>query len=265
MKRYRLISIIAMCFAFSGGACAYGAGKKYEVSGELKKWHNVTLTFTGPETSETAEPNPFRDYRLAVTFVKGTERYVVPGYYAADGNAAQSGATSGSKWRVHFVPDEVGRWSFGASFRTGPDIALSTNRRAGSGTAFDGVTGTLEIAETDKTGRDHRAMGMLKYVGKRYLQFAETGEYFIKGGADSPENFLGYADFDDTYDAGELKREGEAAGDKFIHHYTPHVQDWRPGDPSWKDGKGKGMIGALNYLASKGMNSVYFIPYNIDG
>jgi len=64
---------------------------------------------------------------------------------------------------------------------------------------------------------------------------------------------------------GELKRKGEAASGKFLHRYAPHVQDWRPGDPTWKNGKGKGIIGALNYLASKGMNSVYFIPYNIDG
>ena len=31
------------------------------------------------------------------------------------------------------------------------------------------------------------------------------------------------------------------------------------------NGKGKGIIGAINYLAGQGMNSVYFIPYNIDG
>ena len=65
--------------------------------------------------------------------------------------------------------------------------------------------------------------------------------------------------FDDTYDTAELKRAGEAAGEKFIHHYQPHVEDWRPGDPTWEGGKGKGIIGALNYLASKGMNSVYFL------
>jgi hypothetical protein len=229
------------------------------------KWHKVTLTFTGPDTSEDAEPNPFRDYRLTVTFAKGQKRYVVPGYYAADGDAAQTSATAGNKWRVHFVPDETGEWVYAASFRTGPDVALTSDQKAGSAAAFNGATGTLQIAASDKTGRDHRAKGLLKYVGKRYLQFAGTGEYFLKGGADSPENFLGYADFDDTFDSGALKRKGEAAGAEFIHHYRPHVKDWRPGDPTWKNGKGKGMIGALNYLASKGMNSVYFIPYNIDG
>ena len=29
-----------------------------------------------------------------------------------------------------------------------------------------------------------------------------TGKYFIKGGADSPENFLGYYEFDQTTDEG---------------------------------------------------------------
>ncbi len=265
MKHYRLILTIAICFLLATRLCVFGTTNKCEVSGDLKKWHKVTLTFTGPETGENARPNPFRDYRLIVTFTKGSKRYTVPGYYAADGNAAETSAKAGNKWRAHFVPDETGRWKYIASFRTWPDIAISSDPKAGSATAFDAVTGTLEIAPSDKTGRDHRAKGLLQYLGKRYLQFAETGEYFIKGGADSPENFLAYADFDDTYDAGELKREGEAAGDKFIHHYAPHVKDWRPGDPTWKNGKGKGMIGALNYLASKGMNSVYFIPYNIDG
>jgi hypothetical protein len=37
------------------------------------------------------------------------------------------------------------------------------------------------------------------------------------------------------------------------------------GDPLWKNDRGKGIIGALNYLASKGVNSVYFITYNLDG
>jgi hypothetical protein len=60
-------------------------------------------------------------------------------------------------------------------------------------------------------------------------------------------------------------REGEARTDLTIHEYLPHVKDWEQGDPSWKDGKGKGIIGSINYLASKGMNSVYFITLNIEG
>ena len=38
----------------------------------------------------------------------------------------------------------------------------------------------------------------LRYVGERYLQWPETGEYFLKGGADSPENFLAYCELDQT-------------------------------------------------------------------
>jgi len=264
MKRSGLIVLRTICVLFAAGS-VFGADNAGVVTGELKKWHNITLTYAGPYTGEEAHPNPFRDYRLTVTFTNGDRQVVVPGYYAADGDAANTSATCRNKWRVHFVPDEEGQWSYTASFRTGPDIALASDPAAGAPTAFDGAKGTLTVGPTDKTGRDHRAKGLLKYVGKRYLQFAGTSEYFLKGGADSPENFLAYADFDGTYDTAELKREGEAAGDKFIHSYAPHVKDFRPGDPTWKDGKGKGMIGALNYLASKGMNSVYFIPYNIDG
>src|SRR4030095_11241712 len=50
-----------------------------------------------------------------------------------------------------------------------------------------------------------------------------------------------------------------------IHTYAPHVPDWKPGDPTWKDGKGKGLIGAINYLSAKGANSMSFIPYNGGG
>ena len=261
MKRCESILLCAICavlaYSSSAGAIAF--------SGELWKWHNITITLDGPQSSEDAEVNPFLDYRLNVTFSKGGKQYVAAGYYAADGKAGQTSATSGNKWRVHFVPDEEGKWLYSISFRKGKDIALSRDANAGSPVKLSEKSGSFEIGPSNKKGRDHRAKGMLRYVGERYLQFAETGEWFLKGGTDSPENFLAYADFDGTYDTAKLERKGEAAGDMFIHYYKPHVKDYKPGEPSWKDGKGKGMIGALNYLASKGMNSVYFIPYNIDG
>ena len=267
MKSRGLTLLFLIPLIAAGGCVRATSGGRETVilAGEPRQWHDVTLTFDGPESSEIDEPNPFLDYRLTVTFTKGDREYVVPGYFAADGNAAQTGKIAGHKWRVHFLPPEPGTWTYTASFRTGRDIAIDSDATAGRPIAFDGATGTLTIEPTDKTGRDFRAQGLLRYTGQRYLQFAHTGTYFIKGGADSPENFLAYADFDGTYDTADLKREGEAAGEKFIHHYQPHVEDWRTGDPTWKNGKGKGMIGALNYLASKGMNSVYFLTYNVDG
>ncbi len=235
------------------------------VSGELKKWHRITLTFDGPDSSEKAAPNPFLDYRLSVTFANVEKSCTVVGFYAADGNAAQTGANTGNKWRVHFTPDRTGLWTYRVSFRTGPDIAISDDPKAGKAAPPDGLTGSFKIAPTDKKTPDLRAKGMLRYIGKHYLQFAETGDYFLKAGADSPENFLGFIDFDGTFDTSELKRSGEAAGKKFIHEYRPHIRDWMQGDPTWKNDKGKGIIGALNYLASKGINSVYFLTYNLDG
>ncbi len=264
MKKPKFVLFSMMYVVLVAGVCFGGKGDS-AITGELKKWHAVTLTFEGPQTSEDAEPNPFLDYRLVVTFSKGSRDHVVQGYYAADGNAAQTGATAGNKWRVHFIPDQEGEWSYKASFRRGKDVALTVRTDAGTPAAFDGASGSFEIGPTDKTGPDHRAKGLLRYVGNRYLQFAETGQWFLKGGADSPENFLAYADFDGTYDTGKLKRRSEAAGGKFLHRYLPHVKDFRNGDPTWRNGKGKGIIGALNYLASKGMNSVYMVSYNIDG
>jgi hypothetical protein len=265
MNHHKSVVLCAIGLLLAAVCGSYGAIQEADISGELKKWHTVTITFTGPNTGEEAEPNPFLDYRLNVTFTTVKKQYIVPGYYAADGDAAETSANSGNKWRVHFVPDEVGRWSYKASFRAGSDIALNSDPKAGKSVGFIGANGTFTIGPTNKRGRDLRGKGFLKYVGKRYLRFVETGEFFLKGGADSPENFLAYADFDGTYDMGELKRKGEAAGKEFLHRYGPHVHDWKAGDPTWKKGKGKGMIGALNYLASKNMNSVYFIPYNIDG
>ncbi|MBN1845696.1 MAG: DUF5060 domain-containing protein, partial [Sedimentisphaerales bacterium] len=249
----------------SGLATPSGAAEPAQISGERMTWHAVTLTFDGPQTSEQADPNPFLDYRLIVTFTQGDKEITVPGFYAADGNAAQTGGGAGNRWRVHFVPETAGPWSYRASFRTGKHVALNDDPQAGTPAAFDGAQGRFTVTDSDKGGRDFRGQGFLRHGEGRYLQFAGSGAYFLKGGADSPENFLAYADFDDTYDTAELKRPGEAAGGKFLHTYEPHVGDWRPSDPTWRNGRGKGIIGALNYLAAKGMNSVYFICYNIDG
>ncbi|WP_378187024.1 DUF5060 domain-containing protein [Aquimarina sp. W85] len=230
---------------------------KATITGELKKWHNVVLTFNGPNTSETAADNPFLNYRLNVTFThqSGSPSYVVPGYYAADGNAAQTSATSGNKWRVHFAPDKTGTWNYKVSFRKGRNIAVNENKTVGTVAGFmDGEIGSFKINTSDKSGRDFRAKGRLQYVGEHYLRFAETGEYMIKQGPDSPENLFAYNDFDNTPNVGNRRKD-----------YRPHIRDWNSGNPTWKNGKGKGLIGAVNYVASEGLNSMSFLTMNIDG
>ena len=231
-------------------------------------WHKLTIAFNGPSTAEDADPNPFRDYRLTVAFThtdSGTS-YRVPGFFAADGDAANSQATSGAIWKVHFSPDLEGEWSWTASFRTGPDIAIDLDPKAGELTSFDGASGSFRIAASDKAAPDFRAKGRLDYVGGHYLRHAGNGEHFLKGGADSPENFLAYSDFDNTYDTEARFNEGTNEKGKFIHDYAPHAGDFVVGSLDlWQGGKGRNIAGALTYLSGKGMNSVYFLTYNIDG
>ncbi|KKL78785.1 hypothetical protein LCGC14_2021380, partial [marine sediment metagenome] len=225
--------------------------------------HRATLTIDGPASAESAEVNPFTDYRLTVTFARGERSYAVNGYYAADGNAGETGAAKGNKWRAHFAPDEAGRWTYKVSFRTGKGLALASAGDApGRKLPADGLTGSFTVAAADPKAPGFRGKGMLRYVGRHYLQFAGSKQYYIKGGADSPENFLGYWEFDGTKDTGGLKTPGLVDG---LHRYAGHVKHWKPGDPTWRGGKGKNIIGALNYLASKGMNSVYFLTMNVRG
>lgn len=240
--------------------------QKARVSGELRVWHDVVLTFNGPEASEFDTINPFTDYRLDVEFSKGERKISVPGYYAADGNASETSAKNGDKWRVHFCPPEEGEWSYRVSFLHGRNAAVADDTTGSGHSHMHGITGAITISPTDKLSPDFRSKGRLQYTGSRYLVHAGTGEIFIKGGTDSPENLLGYRDFDGTYYGGNnVTRSGEDTPNQGLHTYEPHVRDWEEGDPSWKNGKGRGLIGGLNYLSSEGVNSIYFLTMNILG
>ena len=242
---------IVLIFLFS--SCI----KKPDISGEMKVWHKITLTFTGPESGETASPNPFTDYRLEVTFTRDDKSFIVPGYYAADGNAAYTSATLGDKWRVHFCPDAPGEWNYHVSFKKGTDIAISREEGV-SAEYMDGKKGSFLVEESDKTGSDLRAQGRLKYAGEHYLQFSQSGEYFVKCGVDAPENLLAYYEIDDTPNVGDrLKKWEDHAND-----YDEDASDflWGPNKE-----KGKNILGAINYLNKKGLNAFSFLTFNIDG
>ncbi len=225
-----------------------------QITGEQKKWHPVTLTLDGPSSSETADPNPFLDYRFNVTFSKGSKSFVVPGFFAADGNAANTSATSGNKWRARFVPDETGTWTYTTSFRTGAGVAIDDSPTAGTPNEFDGLTGTISIGDTDKTGKDFRARGVLRQVGEHYLLF-DSGEWFISSGTGSPETFLAYSGFDNTFSTSAWTPKS----------YAAHVADWNTGDPVWAGDKGKGIIGAINYLSGAGVNGMFMLVMNTQG
>jgi hypothetical protein len=237
------------------------------IGGELKQWHKITLTLDGPYAQERDnDPNPFTDYLVSVRFTheSGKPDYTVPAYFAADGNAAETSADAGTKWRAHLSPDKVGRWTYRVSFQKGRQVIAGKPSSAFK--PYDGLSGNFSVSMSDKSGRDFRGKGRLQYLGERYLRFAGADEYFLKAGTDAPETLLAYADFDGT-EPGRKRdaRTGEAAPSQALHRYEPHLRDWHDDDPTWQGGKGRGLIGALNYLAGKGVNAFSFLTYNAGG
>jgi hypothetical protein len=231
--------------------------KEVKIEGELKKWHRITLNFEGPQTSEIDENNPFLNYRLDVTFKNGNKEYVIPGFYAADGNAAETSSDSGNVWQVRFTPDTIGEWTYTASFKKGENVAVAeTINDASSGGFMDGQSGVFTISESDKTGIDNRAKGRLQYVGESYLKFAETEDYFVKLGVDAPENLLAYTDFDVSTNALGFKKTWEPHAKDFEESALPYL---------WQKTKGKNLLGAINYLASEELNVFSFLTFNVDG
>ena len=229
------------------------------IAGELKRWHKVTLSLQGPYASELdTDPNPFTDHCLRVKFTheSGAPSYLVPGYFAADGQAGETSAQSGTVWHAHLSPDKAGIWHYEISFVTGHLAALMPGVSVEAVKPLDGLTGSFRVAESDKKMPDFRAAGRLQYVGRHHLRFAGSGAYFLKAGADAPETLLAYADFDGTVAS---KKNAP------LKTWQPHEKDWRPADPTWQDGKGKGLIGAVNYLSGKGVNAMSLLPYNAGG
>lgn len=251
--------VIVHIFILTASLIIFGCRQTEEilVIGELKKWHSVTLLINGPASGEMDNDNPFLNYRLDVTFTHGDQTFVVPGFYAADGNAAETSADSGNKWMTRFTPNRTGEWHYNISFKKGENIAVAESAVHGSKAyRTDGKTGTFTIADNNKTGIDNRAKGMLQYVGEPYLKYAETGEYFIKVGVDAPENLLGYEDFDASTNVFDLRK-------SWSFHERDFEEDARPF--LWQGEKGKNLLGAINYLASEELNVFSFLTFNVDG
>lgn len=236
--------------------------------------HTQTLSFEGPETSEQATPNPFTDYRLTVKFThpeSGTQ-FLVRGFYAADGRAGQSSADSGNIWQARFTPFRSGVWHYSAALRQGKDVAIAIEDDAGQSVDLDNTKGSFHVLVNPKPTPGFQTRGRV-ITSKGFFRFKNTGQYWIKGGTDSPENLLAYVDFDGTYRIKASNKDGEASTGDQIHRFEAHLGDWQPGDRTWggtatgasTDGNGKALIGAFNYLASKGVNSAYFLTLNING
>jgi CubicO group peptidase (beta-lactamase class C family) len=240
---HALALVLLLAIAF----CTEASAQKAVVSPDAVVWSPVELTFEGPKAAAgDSAPNPFLDYRLTVTF-EGPKnlRFEVPGFFDGDG----AGGLAGLAWRVRFTPSSTGEWRYRASFRQGPAVAIDPAADAGVPAAFDDASGSFRVEPYGPDTPDFLRWGRLKYAGGHYLKF-ENGPYWIKGGTDEPENFLAYAGFVNTPGS---------------HGFVTHVQDWRPGDPDWNEGAGRGIIGALNYLSRMHVNSIYFLTMNVGG
>jgi hypothetical protein len=280
----RTATLLLLGFLLGVDSAAYpqqarpAQGRVFTLEGGARTWQPLTLTFaTRLDLDESAHPpgaNPFLDYRLNVTFRHPASKMVlvVPGFFAADGDAADTSATAGNRWRARFLPDQSGTWTWRAEFRHAAGIALDS---AASGTsadpAVDGAFGVFQVGPTDPAAPGFEHTGRLEYAGERYFRFAETGAPYLKSGAGGPENFLAYYELDGTSgDPGSLCLNAPANPDH-LHHFEPHAGDFL-GDALdlghlWAGGRGVNVLGALDYLASVGVNSLYFLTdtYRGDG
>lgn len=213
--------------------------------------HNKNrLVFAGtpPQTvpGQYRAPTPFPDYKFEVTFVKGSKSYKVPGFFAGDGKAHNTGSVSGHYWGVHFVPPQAGTYSWTASFRQGTNVAQEGGGNPGA--FFDGASGSFTVEPSDKTDVFH-SKGRL-FAGNQYLEFAD-GTPFCGAGPDSPQNLFQYNDFD-----------GSAVSKTYLH-----TADFDQDDAfgfTFAGGKGHALLGALKYLAKQGVNTLTVTTLNDD-
>ena len=259
MKRRTILALISMIWIIQSGCY----NRKTNIP-ETNKNETLTLSFYGPQTSEYDSVNPFLNYLLLAKFNNNGSETMIRGFYAADGNSANSGSDSGAVWQVRFIPEVPGKWTYSAKLYKGDSVAIKNNIENAEQIELINSNGKFVVVDSGKIANDKGFKGRL--IAKNgYFKFRDTNAYFLKLGANSPENFLAYSGFDNTFRLEGSKKEGEAKTNLEIHTYEPHLRDWNEGDPTWKGGQGKSIIGAVNYLASKGMNAIYFLTFNING
>jgi len=140
---------------------------------QYHRWESIQLAFNGPPSQSLGESNPFA-IRFDVVFISPDAReFRVPGFYAGDGRAGPDGDV----WQVRFSADQDGRWAY----RTDSDNP-----------SLSGIEGALQVVEPRPDAPDFYRWGRLEYVGQPYLKFRD-GDFWVKAGADDPENILGNA------------------------------------------------------------------------
>jgi hypothetical protein len=196
------------------------AGSNLGNAGTFAKWSKVEINMTGPSSNGNAggSPNPFK-IQVDVTFSDGSNTYVVPAFF----NGTDAGSQTGTVWKVRFSPNKTGSWSFSSS------SANST---------LNGYTGTFTVNDPPSSAPDFLKHGWLKESNTHYLKFAD-GPYWIKGGADDPEDFL------------------STTNNSMSGYCSPCWPN------SWLTWSGK--KSAIDYLSTKGVNSLYIMTHTLGG
>lgn len=133
--------------------------------GSFPRWGKVEIPFPGPSSQALGERDPFAIPLDVVFTAPGGAEWTVPGFY------------DGWIWKVRFSADRNGGWQY---------------RTKSAEPALNGLAGSFEIHDPDPSATGFYRHGRLEYVGQRYLKFREGG-FWLKAGADEPENLLGAA------------------------------------------------------------------------
>lgn len=205
----RLLLTAALAFFFLACQTSQQAGAPVAT---YYKWHKVELVFVGPETDTAANPNPFLLEVNVIFTAPDASRYAVPAFYDGDGY----GGGKGHVWKVRFSPNATGAWEYESSSE---EPSLSGQR------------GAFNVDESPDGTPDLLKWGGLVHVDGHYLKFTDGG-YWIKGGCDDPENFLGTSFLFDDF-----------------------------AEPDTWTAKKK----AVDYLSSRKVNSIYCITNTIQG
>lgn len=207
MIRHTLLAIVVLTLVLTllTQTASFAGGKLGNV-GTFRKWSKVEVVFQGPKSiGISTSHNPFKKI-VTVSFLAPNGRtYRVPAFYDGDGR----GGLNGEVWKVRFSPDVIGAWTF---------------RSVSEDASLNDYQGSFVVDPVREGARFFAKWGRLEYVGSHYLKFRD-GSYWLKGGADEPESFLG----------------------------------------SGVMGTWKGKRSAANYLSSKGVNSLYIMLQNVDG
>ncbi len=195
--------VLVVCACVAGMVCC---SQPEETLPDFFRWGKVELVFQGPAMHGMGDPNPFNiTFDVMFTAPDGTN-HLVPGFYDGDGE----GGLDGNVWKARYSAGQNGVWRWHTQ-STEPSL--------------NGLSGQIQVVDPPLDAPNLYRLGRLEYVGERYLKFREGG-YWIKAGADEPENLLGAAF----------------------------------GQGDWEAKKRQ-----IDYLASTGVNSVYIMMMNIDG